>query len=334
MRPLRVFTWHIHGSYLLYLSHIRHEIFVPVKSGDVPGYSGRGGTFPWPENVREIAAEDVCRQQFDCILYQSRRNYLEDQYEILSPAQRLLPRIYLEHDPPRESPTDTQHPVDDPNMLLVHVTAFNDLMWNSGRTPVRVIEHGVTVPSGVRYSGEIARGLVAINGLRTRGRRLGADIFEETRREVPLDLVGMDSTEMGGLGEIPPPGLAQFAAHYRFFFNPIRYTSLGLSIIEAMMVGMPIVGLATTELVTVIENEVSGFIETDRHRLIPRMRDLIDDLPLAKQLGEAARQRAVERFNIKRFVHDWEEALALATSTIPPSMIPATRSPISARQHQ
>ena len=42
----------------------------------------------------------------DCILFQSRRNYLEDQ-EILSPEQRRLPRIYVEHDPPRETPTDT-----------------------------------------------------------------------------------------------------------------------------------------------------------------------------------------------------------------------------------
>jgi hypothetical protein len=334
MRPLRVFTWHIHGSYLFYLSHIRHEIVVPVRAGHPPGYAGRGGTFPWPDNVCEVPAEDVCRQQFDCILFQSRQNYLEDQYEILSPAQRRLPRVYLEHDPPREHPTDTRHPVDDPNVLLVHVTAFNDLMWNSGSTPVRVIEHGVTVPSGIRYTGEVARGLVAINDLRTRGRRLGADIFEEARREVPLDLVGMDSEAMGGLGEVPPPGLAEFAARYRFFFNPIRYTSLGLAIIEAMMVGLPVVGLATAELVSVIENGVSGFIDTDRHRLIPHMRDLIDDPQLARRLGETARQRAEARFNVGRFVRDWEEVLALVTSTREPSPGTATRIPITARQPQ
>jgi ADP-heptose:LPS heptosyltransferase len=29
--------------------------------------------------------------------------------EILTEAQRRLPRIYLEHDPPREHPTDTRH---------------------------------------------------------------------------------------------------------------------------------------------------------------------------------------------------------------------------------
>ncbi len=58
----------------------------------------------------------------------------------------------------------------------------------------------------------------------------------------------MGAEEAGGLGEVRHVELAAFAARYRFFFNPIRYTSLGLAVIEAMMVGMPIVALATTEM--------------------------------------------------------------------------------------
>ena len=95
-----------------------------------------------------------------------------------------MPRIYLEHDPPQEHPTDTRHWVDDPNVMLVHVTPFNALMWDSGRTPTRVIEHGVMVPEDVRYSGELNRGLVVVNHLKRRGRRLGSDIFASVRREV------------------------------------------------------------------------------------------------------------------------------------------------------
>ena len=40
MRPLRILTWHIHGSYLQYLSSIRHEIFLPVKPDRPTGYGG------------------------------------------------------------------------------------------------------------------------------------------------------------------------------------------------------------------------------------------------------------------------------------------------------
>ena len=215
-------------------------------------------------------------------------------------------------DPPREHPTDTAHVVDDPNILLVHVTAFNQLMWDSNRTPTCVIEHGVTVPEGVCYTGEIARGIVIVNGLSSRGRRLGADVFERVRQEIPLDLVGMDSEQLGGLGEVLHEHLPAFASRYRFFFNPIRYTSLGLAVCEAMMVGLPIVGLATTEMVTVVSSG-SGYVDTDVGKLVVRMHQLLHDRESALVLSKGARQYARSRFSIQRFAQDWDDAFALVT---------------------
>ena len=310
MRPLRVFTWHIHGNYLLYLSQAHVEFYLPVRPSAGEGYGGRGKTFPFGSNVHDVPVEFVRDLTFDCVLSQTRKNYEFDQYEILSEAQRRLPRIYLEHDPPQGHPTDTRHWFDDPHGLLVHVTAFNALMWDNGRTPTRVIDHGVLIPKGVRYSGEIARGLVVVNHLRQRGRRLGADIFEQVRHDIALDLVGMDAESLGGLGEVPPPELPAFAARYRFFFHPVRYTSLGLAVLEAMTIGMPIVGLATTELVTVIENGVHGFLDTDVRRLREPMRQLLAEPSLARRLGENACRRARERFGIERFARDWEETFS------------------------
>lgn len=314
MRPLRVLTWHVHGSYLYYLTQARHEFYLPVKPGHPEGYGGCLGGFPWSNNVHDVSAAEVRNLQLDCILFQSRKNYLEDQYEILSESQRRLPRLYLEHDPPREHPTDTVHVVDDPNVLLIHVTSFNQLMWNSNRTPTRVIEHGVTIPDDVRYTGEIERGLVVVNGLSSRGRRLGADVFERVRQEVPLDLLGMSSERLGGLGEVRHEQIAAFASRYRFFFNPIRYTSLGLAVCEAMMIGLPIVGLATTEMATVVENGVSGYIDTDVGKLVARMRQLLDNRESALTLSEGARLYARSRFNIQRFAQDWNDAFTLVTN--------------------
>ncbi len=306
MRPLRILTWHIHGSYLYYLTQNHHQFFLPVKPGRPEGYGGRLGGLPWSDNVYDVPASEVKNLKFDCILFQSKRNYLEDQYKILSDSQRQLPRIYLEHDPPRENPTNTRHVVDDPDILLVHVTHFNQLMWDNGRTPTRVIEHGVMVPEGIRYTGELEKGLVVVNGLRSRGRRLGADVFARIRQEIPLDLVGMGSEELDGLGEIPHHQLPAFASRYRFFFNPIRYTSLGLAVCEAMMVGLPIIGLATTEMTTVVENGVSGYVDTNLENLILRMRQLLNNQNHAQNLSQGALETAQKRFNIQRFSNNWD----------------------------
>ena len=254
----------------------------------------------------EVPADEIRRERLDCILFQSKRNWTDDQYDILSDEQRRLPRIYLEHDPPRESPTDTHHHVDHPDVLVIHCTGFNDLMWDSGRSPTRVIDHGVLPPEGVTYRGQLERGIVVVNGLAKRGRRLGADVFERVRQQLPLDLVGLESEQSGGLGPMTHADLPPFEARYRFFFNPIRYTSLGLSIIEAMMIGLPIVALATTEIPTVIENGRTGIASTSVDELIDGMRHLLRSPQEARGLGEAGRAVARERFSIERFIGDWD----------------------------
>lgn len=312
-RELDILTWHVHGNYLYYLSQVPHRFHVLVDAERSPGYAGRAGHLPWGGNVVELPVDKARDARFDCILFQSRRAWDEDQHRLLTAAQRRLPRVYLEHDPPQEHPTNSVHWVDDPGVLLVHVTHFNRLMWDCRRTPTRVVEHGVRVDQNVRYDGRVARGIAVVNHLARRGRRLGADVFAAVARRVPLDLVGMDSAASGGLGEIRNPELPAFLARYRFYFHPVRWTSLGLALIEAMSVGLPVVGLATTELATVIRDGEAGFIDTDPERLADCMKLLLADAPTARRLGAEARRVAHERFGIERFVADWLKAFDEAT---------------------
>ncbi|ASZ13827.1 glycosyltransferase family 4 protein [Chitinophaga pendula] len=300
---LKVFTWHIHGSYLYYLSQGKYDIYIPVNEQRSSGYYGRGNTFPFGVNVHEIPADAVRDMDFDCILFQCEQNYLVDQYEILSLAQQSLPRIYLEHNAPPGEAALTRHVLTDPDILLVHVTYYNHLMWNNNDQCSVVIEHGVT-DSAMPYTGETPRGLVIINHLRQRGRILGWDIFREISKVIPLDLVGM-GTEQDGLGEVLHPQLPEFRSRYRFYFHPARHTSLGLSVCEAMISGLPVVGLATTELATVIDNGYTGFIHTNLRYLVDKMKILLEDQQLARRIGEAGQISARERFNIERFVKDW-----------------------------
>ncbi len=318
MRRLKILVWHVHGGYLSALTRTEHDWYVPIKRGCPPGYVGRGLTFDLPGEVREVPAEQVRDlRHLDLILCQSPKNYFEDQPHILSAAQRALPTIYLEHNAPRQHPTDTRHPIDDPNVLLVHVTRFNRLMWDSGATPTVVIEHSVAVDPDAVYRGRIAQGITLVNHIQRRARLAGFDLFQRARQALPIEAVGMGTSELGGLGDIPYRDLHRLMAEYRFLFSPMRYSSMPLSVVEAMTLGMPVVALATTDMPSLIQNGVNGYLSCDIEELIERMRTLLTDPALAQRLGHNARAVAQERFGLERFIREWNDAFELALSLHP-----------------
>ena len=306
-RRLRILTWHVHGNYLLALSQVPHDFVVPglpaEASAVAPGYGALGHRIAWGPNLTQVPAALLREMQFDCVLYQSRQN-LEDARLLLSGAQRALPCVYLEHNPPEPHPTDTPHGFQHERGLIVHVTPYNEVMWDSVGMPTRVVEHGVPDP-GVPYEGRQARGIVVVNHLARRGRRIGRDVFEHMRARTPLDLIGMDAESLGGLGEIPNRDVAACLARYRYFFSPIRYASLGLSLVEAMLCGVPVVGFAATELPMVIRNGETGYVDTRLDRLVDVSRQLLDEPELARAWGAAGREVALRRFGMDRFVSDW-----------------------------
>lgn len=310
-RRLRILTWPIHGSYFNTFSRLDHDWILPVRAGAPEGYGGRGKA-PFPPSIRDVPAESVRDEELDLVLYQSPRNLEEDAPDILSPAQQLLPHVYLEHNTPFPDPVASRHPFADPGGVLVHVTRFNALMWDNGETPTRTIEHSVAIDPAASYRGTLAEGITVINSMPRRGRKVGHDLYLEARRHVPLQLAGFENDGLDGLGDIPYPRLHHVMADYRFLFSPCRYTSLPLAVIEALTIGMPVVALATTELPDVIRNGVHGYISNDLAVLIAGMRRLIADPGHARELGANARELAERRFGLGRFARDWDDAFAEA----------------------
>src|SRR5436305_4103848 len=139
-KRLKILIWHVHGSYLDSITSVEHDWYLPVKEGS-EGYSGR--RWSSPDWVHDVPYDRIHELDLDLVIFQSAANLDQDQWDTLSAVQRQLPRIYLEHNVPRPHAVDTRHPVDDPTTLLVHVTHFNRLMWDHGRTPTMVIEHRV-----------------------------------------------------------------------------------------------------------------------------------------------------------------------------------------------
>src|ERR1041385_241892 len=144
MRRLRILTWAARADYLRSLANTSHDFL--VVSAD-QSRSDHGGP---AHNLHPIGADEARRQKIDLILFQRPRHYLDEQYEILGPAQRRAPKVYLEHEPPRDHARESRHVVSDTDVVVVHVAHFNRLMWDHGRTQTRVIEPGVPEPEA-RY---------------------------------------------------------------------------------------------------------------------------------------------------------------------------------------
>ena len=93
----------------------------------------------------------------------------------------------------------------------------------------------------------MARCAAVINDAPRRGRVTGTDLLPEFAQDRPVDLFGMRSEPLDGI-DLPQARLHQEMARRRVYLHPVRWTSLGLSLIEAMYLGMPVVALGTTEV--------------------------------------------------------------------------------------
>src|ERR671922_358925 len=258
-RTVRILIWHVHGSWTTAFVQGRHEYVVPVRPDRGPDGRGRAATWDWPRSVREVAPERLADEKIDVIILQ-RPVELERLAEawLRRRPGRDVPAVCLEHNAPQGRVNELRHwAADRPDLVVVHVTHFNELFWDTGTTPTRVIEHGIVDP-GYRYTGELPRAAVVINEAPRRGRVTGTDLLRPLGADVPLDLFGMDAARLGGYENPPQETLHTEMARRRAYLHPIRWTSLGLSLLEAMHLGMPVVALATTEVPDAVPPEAGG----------------------------------------------------------------------------
>jgi Glycosyl transferases group 1 len=317
---MRIFLWHVHGSWTTALVQGPHEYLLPVLPDRGPDGRGRALTWEWPATAREVKPEEAADADVDVVLLQ--------RPEELGLCERWLggrrpgldvPAVYVEHNAPQGRIADMRHPVADrPELTLVHVTHFNDLFWDAGATPTRVVEHGVVDP-GYRYTGELERCAVAINEPVRRGRVTGTDLLSRFAQAAPLDLFGIGAGALGGVEDPPQARLHEEFPRRRLYLHPIRWTSLGLTLIEAMHLGMPVVGLATTEAPEAVPPE-AGLVSTSVGKLCAGIRRLMADPDEARERGLRARAAALRRYSLDRFLADWDGLLREVTGLRPDSL--------------
>jgi hypothetical protein len=303
---MRILLWHVHGAWTTAFVHGQHEYVVPVLPDRSADGVGIARTYDWPDTVTELPPEALADVHFDAVIVQRPHELERLVSEWL--GDRAIPTIYVEHNAPQGRIAEMRHPVADrPELLLVHVTHFNALFWDAGSTPTRVVEHGIVDP-GHRYTGELPRAAVVINEARRRARVTGTDLLDRFSAAAPLDLFGMDAASLGGIEDLPQRDLHGEMARRRVYLHPIRWTSLGLSLLEAMQLGMPVVALGTTEAHEAVPAG-AGTVSTRLDVLAREIRRLIGDPEAARERGRAARAAALERYGLGRFLADWDDVL-------------------------
>jgi len=299
--------WHVHGSYTTALVQGAHEYLLPVLPDRGPNGLGRARTWDWPPSAIEVTPEQARDEDVDVVVLQRRHEEELAARWLGRRPGRDVPAVYLEHTSPEGRIGDMRHPAADrPDLTLVHVTHFNSLFWEAGSTPTRVIEHGIVDP-GYRYSGRLPRAAVVINEAGRRGRITGTDLL--AKLDVPIDLFGIGAAELGGIEDLPQASLHDAMAERRVYLHPVRWTSLGLTLLEAMHLGMPVVALATTEVVEAVPAE-AGVVSNRLDRVRNAVRHLARDPDEARERGRAARRAALSHYGLERFLAGWDALFA------------------------
>lgn len=320
---MRVLLWHVHGSWTTAFVQGHHDYLLPVTPNRDADGLGRARTWDWPARACEVPLDELSASEPDVVVLQRPRDLeLASRYLGREPG-RDLPAVWVEHNTPRGDPGGARHPLADRSDIpVVHVTHFNQVFWDTGRAPTTVIEHGVVDP-GLRYTGELERVAVAVNEPMRRGRITGTDLLPAFAATAPLDVFGMRVAGLGAaLGvqadrlaehdDPPQHRLHDLMARRRVYLHPLRWTSLGLSLIEAMHLGMPVVVLAATEAVEAVPPG-AGVVSTRLDLLNGAVRDLLHDPDRARETGRRARDAALARYGLERFLDDWDRLLREVT---------------------
>ncbi|GAA1609179.1 glycosyltransferase [Actinoplanes couchii] len=298
---MNILIWHVHGSWTTSFVQGKHRYLVPVNDSRDEWGRGRARTFDWPSSVEETRLDLI--GDVDVAIAQR-----PGELDLIPPH---VPVIYVEHNTPKGDVPNTRHPLADrDDVLIVHVTDFNDLFWDCGDTRTAVVEHGVPEPAA-RWTGEQERLAIVTNEPVRRGRVTGTDLFGRFTGVAPVDVFGMGVTGLAGVtvhDDPPQHEMHRELARRRAYLHLCRWTSLGLSLIEAMRMGMPVLGLATTEAVAAVPPG-AGILSTRVDTLIEAAQWLIDEPDEAARLGERARQVSAVRYGLDRFLADWDRLL-------------------------
>lgn len=175
------------------------------------------------------------------------------------------------------------------------------------------------------WTGQNERVINFTQSLKQRGEHCGESAIRTVLEGFPSKVYGPGNEDLGELSG----GLLTYADQLRvmqesraYFYHGTYPASYTLSLIEAMMVGLPIVAVGpkrgngymfpnqqTYEGHQIVEHGVSGFVTDDLTEARRYVKNLLNDRPLAESISTGGRIRATQLFGRDVIAQQWKEFL-------------------------
>lgn len=304
-RPLNILSECYHETYSSLLASTGHNFFCIYGDGLK---SWEFKTKPLPPNhylIKDAYGRGIPPDlEFDLIISGHRNGNLQ---RALNVGQHFnVPVVHADHSLPDLSLDKYQ--LRELKKLRaqrhVFVGECSKIAWE-GRPEDIIIPQAVDTNVFKGWHGSKKQGISVVNYLMQREPWCGTSIWCKVREKVPINLVG----ENGNLGQSAKSTqhLVDMLAESRVFIDTSQYSGAPLSTVEAMSVGCPVISTNKYEVSKYIKHGENGFLAATPEEIIDIANELFNNDALAERISKAARQTAVELFNLENFVESWNK---------------------------
>jgi hypothetical protein len=305
-QKLNILTLPTHEAFQTMLDKTGHNFYM-MTGPNMKGWDFH--TKPLPPNHYLLPPTDgglPVGIEFDLLLSQQRFGNLQMFLDI---SRKIgVPVLHIDHTMP---PKELNHKQLASLTSLrankhVFITEFSKAAWE-GQPEDSVVYHGVSPSLFSGWHGKETHGISVVNQFASRDVFCGWNIWQEVSRQVPIQLVG----ENPGLSQSAKSTeeLVQKLASARFFLNTSQWSPIPLSLIEAMMVGCPIITTDKQEIPKFLKHEENALIANTPDEMVRAARRLQVDDELCQKLSRNVRQTALQFFSIDRFTKEWNDII-------------------------
>ena len=294
---MNILTHPVHTGYQFDLARTGHEFY----SLDIPD---TGEVFwdsksrPQPANYHRLAFSEETPVKFDLALV-----HFEMGYHCLKRSN--LPLIWKEHCLRRKFTVPAEWINRVANFSFASQTAAQRWMVPPEAADRKcIIGMGMDLQTYGGYIGDKGETLVVGQNIRSRGNEKGYDNLMYLAQKFRISVVGVGNEGIpGAIG--PAANYGELVQHYqkhRIFLNPSNI--LGMSTLEAMATGMPVVSFRTINS-DIIQNGINGLVVDSVAEAEGALNRVLKDRKFALELGRNARLTISEKFRMESFICRW-----------------------------